>query len=94
MLICAGLQKTFTLPCLEAEILQATVDRDSLPTHVIAAAKELNRSDASGFNNGGEFLLYPGAGTHICEHACEENFLAQMMQSLFDRMPAYNTNDK
>ena len=39
----AGLQKTFGLPCLEAEILQATVDRNVLPTHVIAAAKELNR---------------------------------------------------
>lgn len=39
----AGLQKTFGLPCLEAEILQATVDRDTLPTTVIAAAKELNR---------------------------------------------------
>ncbi len=37
------MQKTFGLPCLEAEILQATVDRDTLPTHVIAAAKELNR---------------------------------------------------
>ena len=39
----AGLQKTFGLPCLEAEILQATVDQDTLPTHVIASAKELNR---------------------------------------------------
>ena len=38
-----GLQKQYTLPCLEAEILQATVDKDMFPTFLLAEAGELNR---------------------------------------------------
>ena len=39
----SGLQKQYTLPCLEAEILQATVDKDMFPTFLLAEAGELNR---------------------------------------------------
>lgn len=39
----AGLEKRYTVPCLEAEILQATVDKDMFPTYLLAEAGELNR---------------------------------------------------
>eukprot|EP00884_Botryococcus_braunii_P012178 jgi/Botrbrau1/20961/Bobra.0135s0079.1 len=38
-----GLVKEYTIPCMESEILQAAVDRASLPTCVVAAARELNK---------------------------------------------------
>lgn len=41
--LAAGLQKRYTVPCLEAEILQATVDKDNFPTFLLAEAGELNR---------------------------------------------------
>ena len=39
----AGLEKRFALPCMNSEVLQASVDKDSFPTCVNAAARELNR---------------------------------------------------
>ena len=39
----AGLEKRFTIPCMNSEVLQASVDKDSFPTCVNAAASELNR---------------------------------------------------
>lgn len=38
-----GLRKMFGLPVLEAEILQATVDKDSFPTCVIAEHSPLSK---------------------------------------------------
>ncbi|KAL3142661.1 hypothetical protein ABBQ38_002970 [Trebouxia sp. C0009 RCD-2024] len=38
-----GLEKRYTVPCLEAEILQATVDKEMFPTYLLAEAGELNR---------------------------------------------------
>ena len=39
----AGLEKRYTLNCLESEIMQASVDKDSLPTYLLAEASELSR---------------------------------------------------
>ena len=39
----AGLEKRYTVPCLEAEILQATVDKDTFPIYLLAEAGELTR---------------------------------------------------
>jgi len=39
----AGLEKRYTVPCLEAEILQATVDKDMFPIYLLAEAAELSR---------------------------------------------------
>lgn len=39
----AGLKKEYRLPCMETVILQATVVRDTLPTNVVASAKELHK---------------------------------------------------
>lgn len=39
----AGLEKQYQVPCMDARILQATLERDAFPTCVIAAASELNR---------------------------------------------------
>ena len=38
-----GLEKRYTLNCLESEIMQASVDKDSLPTYLLAEASELSR---------------------------------------------------
>lgn len=38
-----GLAKRYTLNCLESEIMQATVDKESLPTFLLAEASELSR---------------------------------------------------
>lgn len=40
----AGLEKQYIIPCMDAEILQTSVDKDTFPTCVNAAANELNRS--------------------------------------------------
>ena len=37
------LTKRYTLECMNMDILNATVDKSSLPTQVIAEAGELNR---------------------------------------------------
>lgn len=39
----AGLEKRYTLNCLESEIMQASVDKESLPTYLLAEASELSR---------------------------------------------------
>ncbi|KAK9828366.1 hypothetical protein WJX74_011041 [Apatococcus lobatus] len=38
-----GLRKRFRIPCMDVEILQATVDKDSQPTCLVAEAGALNR---------------------------------------------------
>ena len=38
-----GLEKRYTLNCLESEIMQASVDKESLPTYLLAEASELSR---------------------------------------------------
>lgn len=45
VLLChiAGLIKRYRVDCMDAEILQANVDRDAFPTCVVAQASELNR---------------------------------------------------
>lgn len=42
----AGLQKVYRIQCMDSEILQATVDSNSLPTSVVASAKELSKYDS------------------------------------------------
>lgn len=39
----AGLEKRYTLSCTESEIMQASVDKESLPTYLLAEASELSR---------------------------------------------------
>ena len=39
----AGLQKQYKVPCMECEILQASIDEDALPILLVAEAKELSR---------------------------------------------------
>lgn len=39
----AGLEKQYVIPCMDTEILQTSVDKDTFPTCVNAAANELNR---------------------------------------------------
>ncbi|CAL8471520.1 g11062 [Coccomyxa elongata] len=38
-----GLEKQYKIPCMDTEILQTSVDKDTFPTCVNAAANELNR---------------------------------------------------
>ncbi|KAK9836039.1 hypothetical protein WJX81_008024 [Elliptochloris bilobata] len=47
----SGLEKQYQVPCMEARILQANLERDAFPTCVIAAASELNRLLGSFQNN-------------------------------------------
>ncbi len=39
----AGLEKQYKIPCMDSEILQTSVDKDTFPTCVNAAANELNK---------------------------------------------------
>lgn len=41
--LCAGMVKRYQLDVVEAEMLQAEVDKDAMPTCVVAEAGELNR---------------------------------------------------
>ena len=43
LLVVENLTKRYTLECMNMDILNATVDKSSLPTQVIAEAGELNR---------------------------------------------------
>ncbi|CAL5223434.1 g5948 [Coccomyxa viridis] len=52
-----GLEKRFTIPCMNSEILQTAVDKDSFPTCVNAAASELNRLLSSFQNNLDEITI-------------------------------------
>ncbi len=38
-----GLEKEYSVPCMDARILQANLERDAFPTCVISAASELHR---------------------------------------------------
>lgn len=50
----SGLFKVYRLPCMEEEILQATVDKEAFPTYVLAEAAALNKY---------EFVLFSSSGT-------------------------------
>ena len=40
---CAGLQKRYKIPCLDAEVLQASIDKNSLQVSLLAEAGEFSR---------------------------------------------------
>ena len=39
----AGIKKTYRLDCMNAQFLNAVVDKEAFPTHIIADAKEVSR---------------------------------------------------
>ncbi|KAA6424868.1 MAG: cell cycle checkpoint control RAD9A-like [Trebouxia sp. A1-2] len=51
------LEKRYTVPCLEAEILQATVDKDMFPIYLLAEAAELSRLLSSFHTTVGEITI-------------------------------------
>ncbi|DBA81778.1 hypothetical protein WJX77_008673 [Trebouxia sp. C0004] len=59
-----GLEKRYTVPCLDAEILQATVDKDMFPIYLLAEAAELSRLLSSFHTTVGEITI-------IATPACE-----------------------
>jgi len=40
---CAGMHKEYKVSCIDAEVLQAMVDKDAMPVTATAEASELSR---------------------------------------------------